>query len=185
MRLRSKDSLLAAAAALVPQVHLNADGSGGLAIEAEAGPDSDSRKETRCVAPASPFRPRRSVLRVSENVLLTAVGLLNAVAILAPPLDVSQDEPPTLDFHHTVNTSACEQFWRMLNKHKHTFRSSRPETLPAGNCNVFFKAAYVSHDTSEARRLPIPAEVRLRIERHACGRVGFSVAFFDLGPEIF
>ena len=130
MRLRSKDSLLAAAAALVPQVHLNADGSGGLVIEAEAGPDSDSRKETRCVARASPFRPRRSVLRVSEN------ALLNAVAILAPPLDVSQDEPPTLDFHHTVNTSACEQFWRMLNKHKHTFRSYRPETLPAGNCNV-------------------------------------------------
>ena len=77
MRLRSKDSLLAAAAALVSRVHLNSDGSGGLVIEAEAGPVSDRRRGTRCVAAVSPFRVSRGVPLVREE------GLSYGVAILA------------------------------------------------------------------------------------------------------
>ena len=102
-----------------------------------------------------------------------------------PLLVVSQDEPPTVIFHHTVNTSACEQFWRMLNKHKHTFRSARPETFPATECDGVFWVTR-RRQPLRAREAPLSnssgnAGVGPVSDLHPCWRVG--VAFLDLAPD--
>ena len=93
----------------------------------------------QCLAPSGKLKVRWRIAHAGQNLTIPFKAMIHEVdhVLLATKDNLQQameenpagQEPINLVFSRPVNSSASEQNWRLLNRHKHTLRSCHPEAF--------------------------------------------------------